>query len=136
MSGYAEANPTYELNIVNNQLVYANGPLKGTPFDTLDPGDNWAGTGKAIFVMSPEGNIYASKSYPVAEFHHSSFLAGEKVAAAGTIDVAQGKILEITNDTGHYQTSQENNKQLLKELKDRGLSDSELNDIVMSDYDK
>jgi hypothetical protein len=84
--------------------------------------------------MSPEGKIYASKSYPVGEFHHSSFLAGDRVAAGGKLDVAHGKILEVSNDTGHYQTSQANNKQLLKELEDRGLSKSEIDDIILRDY--
>ena len=37
-----------------------------------------------------------------AKFHHSSFLAGEKVAAAGEIIIENGIIKEITNGSGHY----------------------------------
>jgi hypothetical protein len=38
-------------------------------------------------------------------FHHSSFLSGGDVIAAGTIHLHDGDIQRISNSSGHYQPS-------------------------------
>ena len=125
----------YEVGIENGLLVHKGGSLAGRPVDTLDAGDAWSGTGKAIFVMDTQGKIYLSNSYPVAEFHHSSFLAGAPVASAGMMNVANGMILEVSNDSGHYQPPQSLNDQVMNELRDQGLGDDSLKKIERPDYD-
>jgi hypothetical protein len=75
--------------------------------------------GKFIFVMDGEGNIYSACKTLVK--HHSSFLAGGPVAAAGWWEIEYGAIKSITNDSGHYQPPLDYTKQVLKELKSRGV---------------
>ncbi len=52
-------------------------------------------------VMSSrrERNIYI---YTRRRFHHSSFLAGAPVKAAGEWLVVDGQVMAITDKTGHY----------------------------------
>jgi len=47
---------------------------------------------KAIVYVGPESDVK----------HHSSFLAGRPVAAAGTLFIKDGKIVSIDNASGHY----------------------------------
>jgi hypothetical protein len=71
----------------------------------------YMGKGWAIWVMSlaheHSGNVskfYAHK-HVKDKFHHSSFLSGGDVRAAGEWVVAKGKLLFLTNKTGHYHAS-------------------------------
>ena len=57
--------------------------------------------GWAIFVCSPGGKIY-SNSHIVGYEHHSSFLDGGSVRAAGEISVDRGCLQVITAKSGHY----------------------------------
>ena len=50
-----------------------------------------------LFVMDRDGNIFAG-----TVDHHSSFLRGNDVAAAGTITVHEGTIQSLSNSSGHY----------------------------------
>ena len=59
----------------------------------------------AIFTMGVFGDIYASNSFPTFMFHHSSFFAGNPVAAAGQMQVDQGIIKRIDSCSGHYRPS-------------------------------
>ena len=52
--------------------------------------------------MSENGKIYISKYNEFGKFHHSSFLSGEKVAAAGEISINKGIIKVVNNRSGHY----------------------------------
>ena len=101
----------YELSIVEGKLYDITGRL----FDTTLT-DTIFSRGKSIFVMSKEGKIYASISHKVGEFHHSSFLAGAEVAAAGEIRVVKGILEEVTRKSGHYQPSRSVNIQFIKQL--------------------
>lgn len=58
--------------------------------------------GLAIFVMDAAGNFYASFDARRGHFHHSSFLAGGPVAAAGDFVVSAGRLRAVTNASGHY----------------------------------
>lgn len=75
--------------------------------------------GHFIFVMDGEGQIYSASKSVV--HHHSSFLAGGPVAAAGWWGVEYGALKYITNDSGHYQPPIDYTKQVLEELKKRGV---------------
>jgi hypothetical protein len=70
------------------KLYTKNGKL----FDTAFAGEGKIITQKAIFVMDKEGRIFATNAPERFYFHHSSFLGGGEVAAAGEIKVSQGVI--------------------------------------------
>jgi RHS repeat-associated protein len=78
--------------------------------------------GRAIFVMDPTGRIYVSTIQIVGQFHHSSFMAGGQVAAAGQIAVEQGRITGISRHSGHYQPGEQHLRQFLTELERRGVA--------------
>ncbi len=88
----------YHLEVRNGLLYDATGNL----FDTTRARSAHTGAGTAIFVMDAQGNFYSTMVHAVGEFHHSSFLAGQPVAAAGEMVVTNGRIVRITNRSGHY----------------------------------
>ncbi len=107
-----------ELFIKDGKIVDQAGKLYDTSSSSSVFG---AGQGKSIFVMDEYGRIYASKYQAVGKFHHSSILGGKPVASAGEITVQNGKIIEISNRSGHYQPTQQTNSQVINELKNRGV---------------
>ena len=99
----------------------------GTPLDTSN-----SNTGKYIFVMNSQGQIFAGAPR-IFEFHHSSFLAGAPVASAGEIDVAHGLLLMNNNDSGHYKPNNDHNDQFFSEMKERGIDASKTREYVKKD---
>ena len=79
------------------------------------------GQGRAIFVMDRLGNIYASNFQKVGQFHHSSFLSGGPVAAAGELRVVDGKLEMISDRSGHYVPAPEFKKQMVEMLRNAGV---------------
>ncbi|MGV3344835.1 hypothetical protein ACGVWS_03500 [Enterobacteriaceae bacterium LUAb1] len=73
----------------------------GERFHTGAMKTNVAGHGWAIYVRSTRNEIYAY-SQQQHEFHHSSFLSGAPVYSAGELAVNNGKLIGITNKSGHY----------------------------------
>ena len=84
-------------------------------------------TGQYIFVMDGEGAIYSASKTVV--HHHSAFLAGGPVAAAGWWKVEYGALKSIQNDSGHYQPPIDYTKQVLTELKRLGVDVSGVTEI-------
>lgn len=76
------------------------------PFHTKVHETAFSGDGWAIFVVSPEREIY-SASHIVGKLHHSSFLSGKPVLAAGELVVDHGVIKVITAKSGHYMPTAE-----------------------------
>ena len=66
-----------------------------------------SGANFAIWACSP-GGIFYTNTHKVSEFHHSTFLAGGRVLAAGEWVVAAGKLLLISHKTGHHAASPQN----------------------------
>lgn len=94
-------------------------------FNTLfeEAGDQ---IGAAMFVIGPDEHLYAG-SHAIGRFHHSSFLGGQAVLGAGDFRTDRnGKILEISNLSGHYRTGTE---QLLNTLRILRKNDVDLTDI-------
>jgi Domain of unknown function (DUF4157) len=91
------------------------------PFDTSAMYAHGFGKGHGIYVMSPNGQLYAH-AHKIGKFHHSTFLAGMPTAAAGTMKVTNGKLEAISCKTGHYGAGKEQLYQVLMELKDRSIS--------------
>jgi hypothetical protein len=74
----------------------------GKPLDTTQMVTAFSGPGYAIYVMSMEGHIHVS-SHAVGYRHHSSMLAGGYVAGAGELQVKAGRLVWLSNKSGHYQ---------------------------------
>ncbi|PKW20880.1 hypothetical protein [Flavobacterium lindanitolerans] len=106
----------YKLVIKEGKLYDGSGNL----FDTLGTKTIFDKE-KAIFVLSPDGSIYASKFHFPKKFHHSSFLSGNPVASAGEIKVSKGVIQEISAKSGHYKPNKEINKQIIQHLANNGV---------------
>jgi hypothetical protein len=90
------------------------------PYDTSQAFSKFMKRGFAIFVMSPDGKLYAG-SHKIGLFHHSSFLAGAAVAGAGEMKVEKGKLKFITNKSGHYKPTGGEMVQVFEELASRGV---------------
>lgn len=76
-------------------------------YTTSDKETHFSGNGWAIFVVSPEGEFF-SGSHAVGRHHHSSFLGGGAIMAAGELVVDDGVIRIITAKSGHYRPSAAN----------------------------
>ncbi len=103
-----------ELYFDTGKLHYLNDRV----FTTKDRKTEFSGLGWAIWVCGlPDLNglhpLYSS-SHVYGAFHHSSFLSGLPVAAAGEwiVDLT-GKVCVMTAKTGHYKTTPSDMKRLL-----------------------
>ncbi|KAF9958749.1 hypothetical protein BGZ70_009088 [Mortierella alpina] len=76
---------------------------------------------KYIYVTDPKGTLYVAQKKK-GNFHHSSFLGGGTVCAAGGIIVNHGKLVKINPKSGHYRPGQRHFDRLLASLKDMGIS--------------
>ncbi len=94
---------------------------KGNAFDTRDASTHWSGCGRAIFIMDENGNWFASKFQEPAEFHHSSLSAGKPIAAAGEVEVENGKLVTLSDHSGHYQPTSEMTNQATLSLEQNGI---------------
>ena len=78
--------------------------MKHYAMGSVAPGQDWTKF-RCIWVMScPEGGspAFYSNIGKLGRFHHSSFLAGGAVAAAGEWTIVSGKLLHINACSGHY----------------------------------
>lgn len=99
----------YDKGLAAQQLtrLYLNGGRMYTdaacanPFDTTNLVTAFSGPGKAIYVVSMEGNMHVSR-HSVGQRHHSSLLDGKETAAAGELEVRNGGLTWISNKSGHY----------------------------------
>jgi len=98
-----EQRATYRIDFddESNMLLTA----QGMPFDTLG-NDLGVPPKTAMYTASLKG-VFFSRNWEDTNqnrgaFHHSSFLAGETALCAGTLKVQKGRLLEITNMSGHY----------------------------------
>jgi hypothetical protein len=92
------------------------------------------GPGKAVFVMSEAGTLYASLEHKPGKFHHSSFLAGQPVAAAGELVATQGVVTQISNHSGHYKPEEEFTHQVTEHLWRQGAKDTDKINIISFDH--
>lgn len=101
---------------INNGIIYNS---RGERFHTGNMSTNIAGEGWAIFVMAPNNSLYAN-DHRVDIFHHSSFLSGAPVQAAGEIAVNNGILVGITCKSGHYRPNAASFVRILFWLKQHG----------------
>lgn len=100
-------------------LMYTDS-AKSKPLSTRNMVTHNAGPGKAIYVMSQSGTFHVA-SHIVGRYHHSSLLAGQAVACAGEMEVDQGKLLWLSNKSGHYQPNLNHLVQVLHQLQKSGV---------------
>ncbi len=94
---------------------------RGRPLNTSGGSLPWGTGGRAIFVMDPDGRIYASNNAEAGEFHHSTLANGGPVAAAGELRVIDGRVEYVTSASGHYRPSSAQMEQLRDELERQGI---------------
>lgn len=88
---------------------------RGELIDTADfPGDS------ALFVMNEYGEIFVGAGRDHS-FHHSSFVAGGRVAAAGEVVIRNGRLVSMNHRSGHYRPTLAQTRQFLNELRRRGV---------------
>ena len=106
-------------------FVDADGSLRsaqdGSLYDTSAATGSWSTGGRAIFVMDGSGNLYATLERRVGHTHHSSLLAGQPVVGAGEIEVSNGTLVAMTDQSGHYQPMTTMNDRVLQSLRDQGV---------------
>lgn len=73
-----------------------------------------------IYVMSPDGTLYVGDKKR-ERFHHSSFLSGSAVIAAGSICVEEGVLKELTPHSGHYRPSDDDFARCVQSFRDAGV---------------
>jgi hypothetical protein len=89
-----------------------------------DPrGDAGWGQGVAAFVWSKDGELFIA-NHAAQEFHHSSFVSGDKVRCAGMIVVEHGKVTAISNNSGHYKPRKEQVRNFVWLLQGAGALDA------------
>ena len=99
----------------------------GGPFFGKTPSSAHSGAGYAIFVQDPQGQVYVGRhdiydpSTGKRGFHHSSFLAGAPVAAAGEMVVRNGVLQTVTPKSGHYQPTRAHMMNLNKQMQTHGI---------------
>ncbi|MCV7110617.1 hypothetical protein [Mycolicibacterium setense] len=106
-------------------VVDQNGSLRhidGRLVDTQNARTAWTPQGgRAIFIMDPHGNFYLSHEHAPGKIHHSTLGNGNPVGGAGEIAVVDGRVVELTDDSGHYRPLRSNTKSVLDELAGRGV---------------
>ena len=115
----------YQITIRDGKLYDSDGNL----FDTSSGGSVHSSDPRAIYVVDQDGNLYASNTQIIGQFHHSSFLAGGDVAGAGELKVVDGNLQLITDQSGHYLPTQAMTDQVVEYLRARGVQIS--NDQVI-----
>lgn len=101
----------YEIQVKDGLLVNREGKR-------IDTGHSK--NGAWIFVMDPQGKVYAGPS-KLMDFHHSSFLAGQPIAAAGEIQAVDGILISHNRNSGHYKPDATHHDQFKSELTERGI---------------
>ncbi len=107
----------YKLGLQDGKLIQGPPPGQQTGYTTAGVYSKEAGVGYAIYVMSPDGDIYVS-GHEVGRFHHSSFLAGGEAAGAGEVKIIDGNLIALTNKSGHYAPTYVHVAQTLREFRD------------------
>lgn len=73
-----------------------------------------------IYVMAPNGTLYLGDKKR-EKFHHSSFLSGSAVIAAGSMCVEHGILREVTPHSGHYRPSADDFKRCIASIESMGV---------------
>jgi len=92
--------------------------VKGNPLTTVSDAT-------IDFVIDSEGRFLGfprPAKYIPGQLHHSSMVAGEDIIAGGTMKLKNGKLVKITNQSGHYKPKPYTLDTALKKLKALGIN--------------
>jgi len=81
---------------------------------------HFSGAGHAIWVCSAERRFYCA-DHVAGSFHHSSFLGGVPVMGAGEWAIDRGRLVIISNKTGHYRAGFEEMFRVMLRLSANGV---------------
>ena len=81
---------------------------------------HFSGPGHAIWVCSAERRFYCA-DHVAGSFHHSSFLGGVPVMGAGEWAIDRGRLVTISNKTGHYRAGFEEMFRVMLRLSANGV---------------
>ncbi|WP_063127718.1 hypothetical protein [Nocardia fusca] len=84
-------------------------------------GNGWSKGSYGLFVMDEQGRVFVTTKAKPGHFHHSTLVAGEPVAAAGTIRVSNGVVEQITDASGHYRPDRAHTLQMIHRLRSLGV---------------
>ncbi|KAJ1262054.1 hypothetical protein BS78_09G078100 [Paspalum vaginatum] len=87
---------------------------------------------KWIFVLSTTKTLYIGQKKK-GSFQHSSFLAGGAITSAGRLVVKEGILKAIWPYSGHYLPTEENFKEFILYLEEKGVN---LTDVKKCPFDK
>ena len=93
----------------------------GAAFSTAGMFSHESGNGWGIFAMGFQNLLYVAE-HAVGAFHHSSFFSGAPIKSAGEICVNNGKVVGLTNKTGHYKAGPAELKAMLVVLRALGVN--------------
>ena len=120
-----EEHPEYKLSFEDGLARRDGGGLKDTS-DALRSGNLKGKTGRNIFTMDESGGIYAANGMAewqkdgAQHFHHSSLAQGQGVAGAGELEIDEGHIRAISDQSGHYRPKAEQTLQVVQQLEAQG----------------
>lgn len=112
------------------KLIYVkNGRLYNYKDGTPHTGATHPDFGGDPYAMDTDERLY-THSGNVANWNHSSFLSGHPIIAAGCIWVDGGKLLQISNESGHYKPSKWELAACVKVLVDQGIDPNSFRVLV------
>lgn len=82
-----------------------------------------------MFVMRGSGTIFVCADREATP-HHSSLAAGHAVAAAGQLTVLKGRVLAISNESGHYTPPASSLQRVMSQLSQLGVS--HLDEVILN----
>lgn len=92
----------------------------GVLLDTTQGSTFFAGQGSEMFVLDATGVLHVAP-HRIGEYQHSSLVAGADVAMSGEIRATAGRIIALTDRSGHYRPDAVHMRQLLELLDRRGV---------------
>jgi len=87
---------------------------------------------KGIFVLDKFGKLYCGPKLR-GTFQHSSFVRGHCVKVAGGIRISNGKVLELSPHSGHYQPLPEQISRMREDWARKGV---DFTSVVVKPYEK
>jgi hypothetical protein len=121
--------PDYKVSFEHGVAFYRGKPLDTNPMSTV-----FSGSGFAIWVIDEAGDMYAG-NHVFGQMHHSSFLSGGLVAAAGELRAVNGRLQFLSGKSGHYQPSLAQLQWAIRVLQFRLVNTYQLRVLVFRDAD-
>lgn len=114
----------YEIKVGADGLIYDHNDklFDTTRVHRLDDQGSTRVTRRGIFVVTLDGHWLASTEQKAGVFHHSSFVAGDRVLVPGTIEVPHGELTALTLESGHYLPEPHRLTVFLHSLKRKGIA--------------